>query len=104
MQGQIDTLGQQQEQLTAAVQGAQGAAEAKNQELAQAQVRLDDLNKELDALKNPGADESGAELPKDDAAIAAKESEIQVQETTVATAKLDLATAQSQLSKATSGL
>lgn len=104
MEGQIDALGQQQEQLTAAVQGAQGAAEAKNQELAQAQVRLDDLNKELDALKNPGTDESGAELPKDDAAIAAKESEIQVQETTVATAKLDLATAQSQLSKATSGL
>ena len=104
MQGQIDTLGQQQEQLTAAVQGAQGAAEAKNQELAKAQVRLDDLNKELDALNNPGTDESGAELPKDDAAIEAKKSEIQVQETTVATAKLDLATAQSQLSKATSDL
>lgn len=104
MEGQIDALGQQQEQLAAAVQGAQGAAEAKNQELAKAQVRLDDLNKELDALNNPGTDESGAELPKDDAAIEAKKSEIQVQETTVATAKLDLATAQSQLSKATSDL
>ena len=48
MEGQIDALGQQQEQLTAAVQGAQAGAEAKNQALAQAQVRLDDLNKELE--------------------------------------------------------
>lgn len=104
MQGQIDTLGQQQEQLTAAVQGAQAGAEAKNQALAQAQVRLDDLNKELEALENPGTDESGVELPKNEEAINAKKAEIQVQETTVATAKLDLATAQSQLSDAQAGL
>ena len=104
MQGQIDTLGQQQEQLTQAVQGAQAGAEAKNQALAQAQVRLDDLNKELEALENPGTDESGVELPKNEEAINAKKAEIQVQETTVATAKLDLATAQSQLSDAQAGL
>lgn len=104
MQGQIDTLGQQQEQLTAAVQGAQAGAEAKNQALAQAQVRLDDLNKELEALENPGTDESGVELPKNEEAINAKKAEIQVQETTVVTAKLDLATAQSQLSDAQAGL
>lgn len=104
MEGQIDALGQQQEQLTAAVQGAQAGAEAKNQALAQAQVRLDDLNKELEALENPGTDESGVELPKNEEAINAKKAEIQVQETTVATAKLDLATAQSQLSDAQAGL
>lgn len=104
MQGQIDTLGQQQEQLTQAVQGAQAGAEAKNQALAQAQVRLDDLNKELEALENPGTDESGVELPKNEEAINAKKAEIQVQETTVVTAKLDLATAQSQLSDAQAGL
>ena len=104
MQGQIDTLGQQQEQLTKAVQGAQAGAEAKNQALAQAQVRLDDLNKELETLENPGTDESGVELPKNEEAINAKKAEIQVQETTVATAKLDLATAQSQLSDAQAGL
>ena len=104
MQGQIDTLGQQQEQLTQAVQGAQAGAEAKNQALAQAQVRLDDLNKELEALENPGTDESGVELPKNEEAINAKKAEIQVQGTTGATAKLDLATAQSQLSDAQAGL
>ena len=96
MESQIGTLGDQETQLTQAVSGAQAQANAKNQALAQEQVKLDDMKKALEELE-------GATVP-DEAAIATKKAEIQTQETVVANARLELTQAQGALSQAQSGL
>ncbi len=96
MENQISSLGDQETQLTQAVSGAQALANAKNQALAQEQVKLEELNQALEELKK-------AEAP-DEAAIAAKQAEVQTQETVVANAKLELTQAQGALSQAQSGL
>ena len=104
MESQISTLGDQETQLTQAVSGAQALTDGKNQALAQEQVKLEGLQAELEKLKNPGNDASGAPILPDETAIAAKEAEIQTQETVVANAQLELTQAQGALSQAQSGL
>ena len=104
MESQIGTLGDQETQLTQAVSGAQAQANAKNQALAQEQVKLEGLQADLEKLKNPGNDASGTPILPDEAAIATKKAEIQIQETVVANAKLELTQAQGALSQAQSGL
>ncbi len=57
MQGQIDTLGQQQEQLTAAVQGAQGAVSTQETALIDAKAELQRIKEEAGVLKADGSDD-----------------------------------------------
>ncbi len=104
MESQISELGDKETQLSQAVTGAKANADAKNQALAQEQVKLDNLKAELEKLQNPGNDESGNPISPDATAISAKQAEIQTQETVVANAKLELTQAQGALSEAQSGL
>ena len=104
MESQISELGDKETQLSQAVTGAKANADAKNQALAQEQVKLDNLKAELEKLQNPGNDESGNPISPDTVAISAKQAEIQTQETVVANAKLELTQANGALSDAQSGL
>ena len=104
MESQISELGDKETQLSQAVTGAKANADAKNQALAQEQVKLDNLKAELEKLQNPGNDESGNPISPDATAISAQQAEIQTQETVVANAKLELTQAQGALSEAQSGL
>ena len=104
MESQISELGDKETQLSQAVTGAKAQADAATQALAQAQVKLDNLNAELKAIQNPGKDENDVDIPVDTAAEAAKKAEIQAQELEVARAKLAATTADGKLSDAQSGL
>lgn len=104
MESQIDTLGTQETQLSQAVTVAQTQADAATQALAQAQLKLDNLNAELIAIQNPGKDENDCDIPVDTEAESAKKAEIQTQELEVANAKLQSTQANGALSEAKSGL
>ena len=100
MQGQIDTLGQQQEQLTAAVQGAQGAVSTQETALIDAKAELQKIEEAAGVL-----DENGKERPEAiDALDAVKRLEIVTQKNNVSTAEMALKQAQGALSDAQSGL
>lgn len=100
MQGQIDTLGQQQEQLTAAVQGAQGAVSTQETALIDAKAELQRIEEAAGVL-----DENGQERQEAiDALDAVKRLEIVTQKNNVSTAEMALKQAQGALSDAQSGL
>ncbi|MGN8800768.1 efflux RND transporter periplasmic adaptor subunit [Candidatus Merdisoma sp. HCP28S3_D10] len=120
MESQIDTLGTQETQLSQAVTAAQANVEAKNQVLAQEQLKLDSLLKAAET-GNPsgaggttqagtgstGAAENGTEggaTSGVESSGTASELAIQEQKTVVANAKLELTQAQGALSQAQSGL
>ena len=100
MQGQIDTLGQQQEQLTAAVQGAQGAVSTQETALIDAKAELQRIKEEAGVLKADGSDDQDVLKTLDDATRLA----IETQENTVSKADLALQQAKGALSDAQSGL
>lgn len=100
MEGQIDALGQQQEQLTAAVQGAQGAVSTQETALIDAKAELQKIEEAAGVL-----DENGKERPEAiDALDAVKRLEIVTQKNNVSTAEMALKQAQGALSDAQSGL
>ena len=100
MQGQIDTLGQQQEQLTAAVQGAQGAVSTQETALIDAKAELQKIEEAAGVL-----DENGQERQEAiDALDAVKKLEIVTQKNNVSTAEMALQQAKGVLSDAQSGL
>lgn len=100
MEGQIDALGQQQEQLTAAVQGAQGAVSTQETALIDAKAELQKIEEAAGVL-----DENGKERPDAiDALDAVKRLEIVTQKNNVSTAEMALKQAQGALSDAQSGL
>lgn len=100
MQGQIDTLGQQQEQLTAAVQGAQGAVSTQETALIDAKAELQRIKEEAGVLKADGSDDQDVLKTLDDATRLA----IETQANTVSKADLALQQAKGALSDAQSGL
>lgn len=100
MQGQIDALGQQQEQLTAAVQGAQGAVSTQETALIDAKAELQRIKEEAGVLKADGSDDQDVLKTLDDATRLA----IETQENTVSKADLALQQAKGALSDAQSGL
>lgn len=100
MEGQIDALGQQQEQLTAAVQGAQGAVSTQETALIDAKAELQKIEEAAGVL-----DENGQERQEAiDALDAVKKLEIVTQKNNVSTAEMALKQAQGALSDAQSGL
>ena len=100
MEGQIDALGQQQEQLTAAVHGAQGAVSTQETALIDAKAELQKIEEAAGVL-----DENGKERPEAiDALDAVKRLEIVTQKNNVSTAEMALKQAQGALSDAQSGL
>lgn len=100
MEGQIDALGQQQEQLTAAVQGAQGAVSTQETALIDAKAELQKIEEAAGVL-----DENGQERQEAiDALDAVKRLEIVTQKNNVSTAEMALKQAQGALSDAQSGL
>ena len=100
MQGQIDTLGQQQEQLTAVVQGAQGAVSTQETALIDAKAELQRIKEEAGVLKADGSDDQDVLKTLDDATRLA----IETQANTVSKADLALQQAKGALSDAQSGL
>ena len=100
MEGQIDTLGQQQEQLTAAVQGAQGAVSTQETALIDAKAELQRIKEEAGVLKADGSDDQDVLKTLDDATRLA----IETQANTVSKADLALQQAKGALSDAQSGL
>ena len=100
MEGQIDALGQQQEQLTAAVQGAQGAVSTQETALIDAKAELQRIKEEAGVLKADGSDDQDVLKTLDDATRLA----IETQENTVSKADLALQQAKGALSDAQSGL
>lgn len=100
MQGQIDALGQQQEQLTAAVQGAQGAVSTQETALIDAKAELQRIKEEAGVLKADGSDDQDVLKTLDDATRLA----IETQANTVSKADLALQQAKGALSDAQSGL
>ena len=100
MEGQIDALGQQQEQLAAAVQGAQGAVSTQETALIDAKAELQKIEEAAGVL-----DENGQERQEAiDALDAVKRLEIVTQKNNVSTAEMALKQAQGALSDAQSGL
>ena len=100
MEGQIDALGQQQEQLTAAVQGAQGAVSTQETALIDAKAELQKIEEAAGVL-----DENGQERQEAiDALDAVKKLEIVTQKNNVSKADLALQQAKGALSDAQSGL
>ena len=100
MEGQIDALGQQQEQLTAAVQGAQGAVSTQETALIDAKAELQRIKEEAGVLKADGSDDQDVLKTLDDATRLA----IETQANTVSKADLALQQAKGALSDAQSGL
>ena len=100
MEGQIDALGQQQEQLTAAVQGAQGAVSTQETALIDAKAELQKIKEEAGVLKADGSDDQDVLKTLDDATRLA----IETQANTVSKADLALQQAKGALSDAQSGL
>ena len=100
MEGQIDALGQQQEQLTAAVQGAQGAVSTQETALLDAKAELQRIKEEAGVLKADGSDDQDVLKTLDDATRLA----IETQANTVSKADLALQQAKGALSDAQSGL
>ena len=100
MEGQIDALGQQQEQLAAAVQGAQGAVSTQETALIDAKAELQRIKEEAGVLKADGSDDQDVLKTLDDATRLA----IETQENTVSKADLALQQAKGALSDAQSGL
>lgn len=100
MEGQIDALGQQQEQLAAAVQGAQGAVSTQETALIDAKAELQKIEEAAGVL-----DENGQERQEAiDALDAVKKLEIVTQKNNVSTAEMALQQAKGVLSDAQSGL
>ena len=100
MEGQIDALGQQQEQLAAAVQGAQGAVSTQETALIDAKAELQRIKEEAGVLKADGSDDQDVLKTLDDATRLA----IETQKNTVSKADLALQQAKGALSDAQSGL
>lgn len=117
MQGQIDALGQQQEQLNTAVEQAQANVDAKKDALVKAEAALSLVqsgNGDSTNTVNPnpgttggtgtegaGTEGTGTETPSDPTK---EDYELAARQADVATAKLQLQEAETALSKATSGL
>ncbi len=106
MEGQIDALGQQQEQLTAAVQGAQGAVSTQETALIDAKAELQRIKEEAGVLKADGSDDQDVLKTLDDAtrlAIETQANMVSKVDLALQQAKGALSDAQSGLSQVTSG-